>query len=135
MPKDLKTGLVIGLVVVVAAALWLSTRESLSIKSRMLRTDNLTDGRGSKAKPRYVTELPVSNSTGYDERTTEGEGDKTGRPAVPRIHVVVKGETLSEISYKYYGTSAGWQKIFEANRTFMKDEKNLRPGTRLIIPE
>jgi nucleoid-associated protein YgaU len=128
MPKDLKTGLVIGLVVVVAAALWLSTRESLSIKSRMLKGE-------SQAEPRYVTELPVSNSTGYDERTTEGEGDKTGRPAVPRIHVVVKGETLSEISYKYYGTSAGWQKIFEANRTFMKDEKNLRPGTRLIIPE
>lgn len=128
MPKDLKTGLVIGLVVVVAAAIWLSTRESLSIKSRMLKEE-------SQAKPRYVTDLPVDDSAEYNERTVDQDKDEKTRPAVPRIHVVLKGETLSEISYKYYGTSTGWQKIFEANRTFMKDEKNLRPGTRLIIPE
>ena len=128
MPKDLKTGLVIGLVLVVAAVLWLSTRESLSIKSRMLRAE-------SEAEPRYVADLPVSDSAGYNERTVGQDEGERARPAVPRIHVVRKGETLSEISYKYYGTSAGWQKIFEANRTFMKDEKNLKPGTRLIIPE
>ncbi len=128
MPKDLKTGLVIGLVVVGAAALWLSTRESLSIKSRMLRGE-------SEAEPRYVTDLPVSDSAGYNERTVDQDGGERARPAVPRIHVVRKGETLSEISYRYYGTVTEWQKILSANRTVIKDVKNLRPGMRLIIPE
>ena len=128
MPKDLKTGLVIGLVVVVAAVLWLSTRESLSIKSRMLRAE-------SEAEPRYVADLPVSDSAGYNERAVDQDGGERARPAVPRIHVVRKGETLSEISYRYYGTVTEWQKILGANRTVIKDVKNLRPGMRLIIPE
>ena len=128
MPKDLKTGLVIGLVVVGAAVLWLSTRESLSIKSRMLRAE-------SEAEPRYVADLPVSDSAGYNERTVDHDEGERARPAVPRIHVVRNGETLSEISYRYYGTVAEWQKIFGANRTVIRDVKNLRPGMRLIIPE
>ena len=126
MPKDLKTGLVVGLVVVVAAAIWLSTRENLSIKSRMLRAE-------FEAEPRYITDLPVSDSAGYNERAVDK--DEETRPAVPRIHVVLKGETLSEISYRYYGTLSEWQKILSANRTVIKDVKNLRPGMRLIIPE
>ena len=128
MPKDLKTGLVIGLVVVAAVVLWLSTRESLSIKSRMLRAE-------SEAEPRYVADLPIGDSAGHNEKTVEQDGVESARPAVPTIHVVRKGETLSEISYRYYGTVAEWQKILVANRTVIKDVKNLRPGMRLIIPE
>ena len=128
MPKDLKTGLVIGLVVEVAIALWLSTRESLSIKSRMFKAE-------FEAEPRYVADLPVNNSVEHNEGTVDPEEGEQTRPAVPRIHAVGRGETLSEISYKYYGTSTKWQKILIANRTIIKDVKNLRPGMRLIIPE
>ncbi|MDR0742661.1 MAG: LysM peptidoglycan-binding domain-containing protein [Puniceicoccales bacterium] len=50
------------------------------------------------------------------------------------VHRVEDGETLSSISDKYYGTSNGWQKIFEANSATLKSPKNLRVGQQLIIP-
>jgi nucleoid-associated protein YgaU len=52
-----------------------------------------------------------------------------------KIHVVEKGQTLSDIAYKYYGSTGKWRKIFEANRSLLKDENTLIPGTRLIIPD
>jgi acetyl esterase/lipase/phage tail protein X len=52
-----------------------------------------------------------------------------------RIHIVGKGETLSEISYKYYGSTGKWRKIFEANRGTVKNANTVRPGTKLIIPD
>lgn len=52
-----------------------------------------------------------------------------------RFHIVRKGETLSEISYKYYGSTGKWRKIFEANRGTVKDANTVRSGTKLIIPD
>jgi len=52
-----------------------------------------------------------------------------------RFHLVRKGETLSEISYKYYGSTGKWRKIFEANRGTVKDANTVRSGTKLIIPD
>ena len=52
-----------------------------------------------------------------------------------RFHIVRKGETLSEISYEYYGSAGKWRKIFEANRGTVKDANTVRPGTKLIIPD
>ena len=52
-----------------------------------------------------------------------------------RFHIVRKGETLSEISYKYYGSTGKWRKIFEANRGTLKDANTVRSGTKLIIPD
>ncbi len=46
-----------------------------------------------------------------------------------------QGETLSQISYKYYGSTGQWRKIFEANRETVKDANTVRSGTKLIIPD
>lgn len=48
-----------------------------------------------------------------------------------RSHVVGKGDTLGEISLKYYGTSKHWKKIQEANKC---DPNGLLVGQKLIIP-
>lgn len=75
---------------------------------------------------------------------TSVERNSPGTPAVhiqpetispQRFHIVRKGETLSEISYKYYGSAGKWRKIFEANRGTLKDAHTVRSGTKLIIPE
>ncbi len=52
-----------------------------------------------------------------------------------RFHLVRQGETLSEISYKYYGSTGKWRKIFEANRGTVQDANTVRSGTKLIIPD
>ncbi len=52
-----------------------------------------------------------------------------------RFHIVRQGETLSEISYDYYGSTGKWRKIFEANRGTVKDANTVRSGTKLIIPD
>ena len=55
-------------------------------------------------------------------------------PAAPKTYVVVEGDTLTRISRKFYGTSARWQDILNANRPALKDEKSLVVGSSLKIP-
>ncbi len=57
------------------------------------------------------------------------------QPARTVIHTVEKGETLSAISKKYYGTVANWTKIQEANKGTVPDPRKLLPGTKLVIPK
>jgi len=60
----------------------------------------------------------------------------TPPPAPPRTltHVVRSGETLSAISKKYYGTTANWQAILEANANVVREPRDLRPDMKLVIP-
>jgi tetratricopeptide (TPR) repeat protein len=51
-----------------------------------------------------------------------------------RTHVVTQGETLAKIAQRYYGSSARWHAILDANRDVLKDEKAVRPGMTLKIP-
>jgi LysM repeat protein len=50
------------------------------------------------------------------------------------IHVVRRGETLSSISQKYYGTRANWKLILDANSGVVKSAKDLKPNMKLVIP-
>jgi len=145
MQKDLKTGLVSGLVLAVLAAVWLSTRPGLSIKARMRQSPDAkpTEETTTDEQPRFITDLPNAASTettfaiknehnDIPDFTIYRQPEKT-KP--PKIHVVRSGETLSNISHKYYGSANEWQKIYNANRKAIKDPHKLRPGTKLIIPE
>jgi nucleoid-associated protein YgaU len=49
-------------------------------------------------------------------------------------HVVMKGETLSSISQKYYGTPDKWEDIYKANKVRIKDPDHIEPGWELTIP-
>jgi len=68
---------------------------------------------------------PVGASPISDMPTTP---DATG---TDRVHVVKRGDTLTEISKRYYGTTRHWQKIKEANQV---DPDGLSEGTKLTIP-
>ena len=145
MQKDLKMGMVLGLVLAAVAAVWLSTRPSLSIRARMLRSRNAGSPEEITIDEqlRFITDLPDTAST---ETTVAIKSEQNNVPDLkvheqaeeikaPKFHIVRAGETLSNISLKYYGSANKWQKIYNANRKAIKDPRKLRPGTRLIIPE
>jgi nucleoid-associated protein YgaU len=66
--------------------------------------------------------------------------DKTTPVAAPaadpyaQYHVVAKGETLSKIAEQYYGDKMLYPKIFEANRSILKDPNKIQVGQKLRIP-
>ena len=90
------------------------------------------------------TEQPITRWPALVERWLQTIGmTSAATPAVQqsettrpqRLHIVRKGETLSQISYKYYGSAGKWRKIFEANGGTLKDPHAIRSGTKLVIPE
>ena len=65
----------------------------------------------------------------------EQHGTPSAKPsAAVRTHVVAQGETLGKIAQHYYGSSAKWPAILDANRDVLKDGKAVRPGMTLKIP-
>ncbi len=51
-----------------------------------------------------------------------------------KSYTVKKGDTLSIISRKFYGDSGQWKKIYDANKSRIKNPNILIPGTELTIP-
>ncbi|EXJ14300.1 LysM peptidoglycan-binding domain-containing protein [Imhoffiella purpurea] len=43
-------------------------------------------------------------------------------------------DTLGQISKRFYGSSAQWHRLFEANRHLLEDPNRLDPGITLVIP-
>ncbi|HON66189.1 MAG TPA: LysM peptidoglycan-binding domain-containing protein [Phycisphaerae bacterium] len=55
------------------------------------------------------------------------------KPAA-RTYVVKKGDTLQKISKQFYGTTRNYMKIYQANKSKLKDPNKLPVGTKLVIP-
>lgn len=77
---------------------------------------------GEELAPSSGSRRPAAKSSGSTARSRT------------RYYVVKKGDTLSEISQKVYGDAEKWRKIYNANRSKVKDPKKLQVGTRLTIP-
>ena len=121
MNKDFKIGVTLGLCLVSAVSIWLAVQPSLSIKARMAEEQTID-----------TTAAPPQNSAATIQPSppaTDSAQPKT------RIYIVQSGDTLSGISKKYYGTTAKWQKILDANRSTLKNPESLAPGMKLVIPD
>jgi DNA repair exonuclease SbcCD ATPase subunit/phage tail protein X len=55
-------------------------------------------------------------------------------PPAPRMYRVASGDTLTKISSRYYGTTARWQDIYNANRDQLRSPDVLPLGVELKIP-
>jgi nucleoid-associated protein YgaU len=51
-----------------------------------------------------------------------------------RTYTVVKGDSLSKIAKREYGSANRWRAIFEANRDQLDDPDLIKPGQVLKIP-
>ncbi len=124
MRKDVKTGMLLGVVLAVVAVVVISIY-SATVESRLQQET------GTKTPP-----LPVSPQidSQYPSPTEQADKIIENTSANTLIHTVAPGETLSAISTLYYGTIDQQQKILDANADSITDANRLRPGMRLIIP-
>ncbi|MGJ7485930.1 peptidoglycan-binding protein LysM [Variovorax sp. LT2P21] len=70
----------------------------------------------------------VANVTSVDNNLVAPEAP----PA--QYHDVVRGDTLSAISKKYYGDANKYNAIFEANKPMLTHPDKIYPGQKLRIP-
>jgi len=89
---------------------------------------------GATPEPEVRRALPLSAATPVAPAASPAPPVAAPTPSAPRSHTVVSGDTLSRIARKYYGSSADWQKIAEANKAILPDPTKLKPGMVLTIP-
>jgi 5'-nucleotidase len=148
MQKDFKIGLAIGTVLAAGVIIWLATLPNLSAQARALRaasninsSPKTTPGISpSVISPQTTDDISpaasIENQVSSNETpTTNNEQLTTNTKQPQRIHVVQKGDTLSSISAKYYGSARQWRKIVLANRDNLPDPNHLIPGSKLLIPQ
>jgi phage tail protein X len=145
MRKDVKTGLFLGLALAAGAAVWLATRPGLSTMARFLRSEGQEQPQKvfTDEPPSFVTPLPHTEPLAQKQEKPESspteavarEYDPAQTIVTRRFHIVRKGDTLSSIAKKFYGTSAAAavKKIMQANR--IDNPNKIAPGTKLIIPD
>ncbi|MBU0554022.1 LysM peptidoglycan-binding domain-containing protein [Myxococcota bacterium] len=67
--------------------------------------------------------------------TIPSTSDKASAPEGGQTHRVQRGENLSDIAQRYFGTATRWREIYNANRQVIGRSPNqLKPGMRLTIP-
>jgi len=49
-------------------------------------------------------------------------------------YTVKRGDTLQKISYKLYGTTKRWKKLYEVNKEILKSPDMIKQGQRLVLP-
>ena len=77
--------------------------------------------------------IPASTGTASKDKAAAPAGSSTA--AAPNTYTVQKGDTLIELSRKFYGNDAEWKRILEANAATLKgDAKAIAPGMKLVIP-
>jgi nucleoid-associated protein YgaU len=72
----------------------------------------------------------VANVASVDNQLSVPQSAEAGQ-----FHDVVKGDTLSAISKKYYGDANKYNAIFEANRPMLTHPDKIYPGQKLRIPK
>ena len=139
MQRDFKIGLVSGMVVAIGAMLYLATHPALSL--RRLRPSNVVSEASNQidsaaqspetSLPARLPERAVEDPNVFDWTRYEREENRN----TERFHIVEKGQTLSDIAQQRYGSAAKWPKIYNANKSTVKNPNSVRPGTKLIIPD
>ena len=138
MRKDLKTGMLLGVVLAVVAVVVISIYSS-TIESRLQQDTGSAPKSNNEPKTEADTEippLPVTSESDSQYPLPTEQADKITENTSDNIliHTVAPGETLSAISTLYYGTMDQQQKILDANADIITNANRLRSGMRLVIP-
>ncbi len=125
MTNDAKFGLVVGLGLVIAVAVVYFRKEPGSAKPDGNATATVAGARATGPLGLYRPEWAQASR-------------RSDRPAVRtaavRRHTVVEGETLAALAQRYYGDTARYTAIAQANPEVLDTPGPLTPGTVLVIP-
>ncbi len=80
-----------------------------------------------------VLEKEEADARLYESLAGRESDDKEFTTA--KTHIVSHGDTLYSIAKQYYGNSAMWEKIYNANEDNIIDKRLLEIGQTLIIPK
>ncbi len=108
-----------------------STSDSLPSEGSEYQASRIQNPESRIENPDANNETQAMNN---EQQIANTEIRNTNDDIQTRIHIVQKGDTLSSISTKYYGSANQWRKILAANRDNLPDPNRLTPGTKLIIP-
>ena len=123
MQKDLKIGMIIGVVLLIAATLVISLLSEGSLRSRL------------KGKFNKDTSIGHPEGTGNDEDALLADKpDDNISESTGKIHIVTEGQTINEIADKYFGNPRMIIKIVDANPD-IPDNFELKAGMKIKIPE
>lgn len=75
----------------------------------------------------YITENPAPDIAEPTPLTVVSQ-------AFIEKYTIQKGDTLEEISQKFYGTTKKWNKIFQANKDKLKAPNKIYPGQVIDVP-
>ena len=141
MRKDVRIGMLIGTGVCIGAVVWLCTHQHIveqsTVDDLMAQNKDLFS-----ITPKQEVNVPQVSVDATTKNTIEPRQDfQNSPPAVvektepARIHTVLPGQTLSDISKIYYGNAGEWKKIYEANKELLpRGPDTIRIGMKLIIP-
>lgn len=95
-------------------------------------TDRLIELEAELAELRRENERLRSSAAAVPTRAAQTSTSAT--PPASRTYTVVRGDNLSNISQKVYGTPHRWQEILDANRATLPSANRLSVGQTLVIP-
>jgi len=100
-------------------------RNSLKIGTELIIPEEKT------AAQKIQTETKTEITTPSLSQIVEVEDAKP----TARKHIIQQGDSLYTLAIKYYNDGTKWNKIFDANKRSLKDQKSLKIGQELVIPD
>jgi nucleoid-associated protein YgaU len=118
MPNDAKLGLVVGVGLVIALAVFFFRKETPTAEPA-----------ATIVKPSASALTPVPAPSNHRAATAAQASREVRR------HVIAEGDTLFNLAQRYYGDGERFIDVYRANRDVLTSPDRLPVGTALIIPE
>jgi nucleoid-associated protein YgaU len=117
------------------AKLEAQVKEARAKKDAALEKARASKDAAAKAAAEGEASMADAMAVQYNKKLKEAEEAVKAALASAKKHTVVAGETLSDISLKYYDKANAWQQIYDANKDVIGDNPNkIKPGQEFIIP-
>jgi len=111
-----------------------SLEEGVQMTNDALR-NFISQAASEQPQETLAVEAPSKKEAVAKDVKAKAKKGKVATTQKPGMHIVQKGDTLSKISQRYYGTANRWKNIYDANKGRIANINNLKVGTELTIPE